>query len=378
MAPSDGRRSAPGTLPVPGGRAWNLEVPLRDPPGPFRIDLRGAPLPRAPRTVLIADAGTEGAAAVLRRLLLDGCGIDPERIPADARLPDHLHPGWDTVLLLGDGERSARGLGAWIGRGGVTIRIADGSSSRTGGTRGAEPVVNLPLDEVVEASGDPESAAHPALSERLDASLWTLASIMSVGARKAATPGRKGVLVYTVDFEGGVTSGPGGGTRGDLKAQNAAPACARRLDDAGVRATFFVDFAGLHDDADRRAVAALAGRHELGVHNRPGWTHRDWADAIGDDAAIGSAISQAMAALEHLGGDPRLGMRYPGFRRAGSTHLLLAEHGIRCSANRIVPGDRPVWPYRLWRGGGDPRAARCRRDPGPRRDRCRQTTSAGG
>jgi peptidoglycan/xylan/chitin deacetylase (PgdA/CDA1 family) len=97
------------------------------------------------------------------------------------------------------------------------------------------------------------------------------------------------------------------------------------LDEAGVRATFFVEGlnAELYPDA-LRSIAA--GGHEVAFH---GWQHERWADL--DPEAERASLERGVRALDALGLRP-VGFRPPGGALTSASAGLLREHGFEyCS-----------------------------------------------
>ena len=93
------------------------------------------------------------------------------------------------------------------------------------------------------------------------------------------------------------------------------------LDEAGVRATFFVEGlnAELYPDALREIDAA---GHEVAFH---GWQHERWADL--DPSAERASLERGVRALDALGLRP-LGFRPPGGRLTPASMGLLREYGF--------------------------------------------------
>jgi peptidoglycan/xylan/chitin deacetylase (PgdA/CDA1 family) len=97
------------------------------------------------------------------------------------------------------------------------------------------------------------------------------------------------------------------------------------LDDAGLRATFFVE--GLNTELYPETLAAIAAAgHEVAYH---GWCHEEWAGLDpGEEAEL---LARGVRALDELGLRP-LGFRPPGGELTAASLRLLREHGFtHCS-----------------------------------------------
>ena len=93
------------------------------------------------------------------------------------------------------------------------------------------------------------------------------------------------------------------------------------LDEAGVRATFFVE--GLNTELYPDTLRALAAAgHEVAYH---GWRHERWAGL--DPAAERESLERGVAALDALGLRP-VGFRPPGGELTEATPALLRELGF--------------------------------------------------
>ncbi|HEX5781309.1 MAG TPA: polysaccharide deacetylase family protein [Solirubrobacteraceae bacterium] len=93
------------------------------------------------------------------------------------------------------------------------------------------------------------------------------------------------------------------------------------LQDAGVRATFFVE--GLNAELYPDALRSIADAgHEVAYH---GWQHEPWADLSPDDER--ASLERGVAALDALGLRP-VGFRPPGGRLTAASSALLLELGF--------------------------------------------------
>jgi peptidoglycan/xylan/chitin deacetylase (PgdA/CDA1 family) len=105
----------------------------------------------------------------------------------------------------------------------------------------------------------------------------------------------------------------------------ALPRILELLDDAGLRATFFVE--GLNTELYPDTLRELdAAGHEVAYH---GWRHEPWADL--EPAAERESLERGVAAMDRLGLRP-VGFRPPGGALTPATPDLLRELGFEyCS-----------------------------------------------
>ena len=117
------------------------------------------------------------------------------------------------------------------------------------------------------------------------------------------------------------------------------------LDEAGLRATFFVEGWGAQRYPALVAAIAAAG-HEIGAH---GWLHEEWGQLGADDER--ELIRRTTGTIGDILGAPPQGWRSPGGRTTPRTLRLLADAGYRYDSSFI---DEDV-PYRLQVAAGDGR-----------------------
>ena len=113
------------------------------------------------------------------------------------------------------------------------------------------------------------------------------------------------------------------------------------LDDAGLRATFFVE--GLNTELYPETLLELDARgHEVACH---GWRHERWARL--DPAAERASLARSVAGMRALGLRPS-GFRPPGGELTAATPALLRELGFSyCSpAAGVTAGGVPALPFR--------------------------------
>ena len=123
----------------------------------------------------------------------------------------------------------------------------------------------------------------------------------------------------------------------------ALPALLGALDEAGLRATFFVE--GLNTELYPDTLRELDARgHEVACH---GWRHERWAAL--DPAAERESLRRSVDGMRALGLDPA-GFRPPGGELTGATPGLLRELGFAyCSPAEEAAagaGDVPALPFR--------------------------------
>ena len=110
-----------------------------------------------------------------------------------------------------------------------------------------------------------------------------------------------------------------------FSATRALPRILDALDEAGLRATFFVE--GFNTELYPESLSALAAAgHEVAYH---GWCHEEWAGLDpGEEAEL---LARGVRALDELGLRPR-GFRPPGGTLNAGSLRLLREHGFtHCS-----------------------------------------------
>ncbi len=108
---------------------------------------------------------------------------------------------------------------------------------------------------------------------------------------------------------------------GHYSVTDALPIALAMLDDAGLRATFFVE--GINAEVYPDALRAIAAAgHELGYH---AWCHEDWS--VLSDEAEAANLDRGLNALRALGVEVH-GLRPPGGRINPGTFALLASRGL--------------------------------------------------
>ena len=121
----------------------------------------------------------------------------------------------------------------------------------------------------------------------------------------------------------------------------ALPRVLDALDEAGLRATFFVE--GLNTELYPDTLRELdAAGHEVACH---GWRHERWS--VLDPATERDRLQRSVAGMRALGLDPR-GFRPPGGELTPATPALLRELGFTyCSpADGVRTGGIPALPFR--------------------------------
>jgi peptidoglycan/xylan/chitin deacetylase (PgdA/CDA1 family) len=121
----------------------------------------------------------------------------------------------------------------------------------------------------------------------------------------------------------------------------ALPRVLDALDDAGLRATFFVE--GLNTELYPDTLRDLDARgHEVACH---GWRHERWAAL--DPATERERLERSAEGMRALGLDPR-GFRPPGGQLTAATPALLRELGFTyCSPEEgAATGGFPALPFR--------------------------------
>ena len=121
----------------------------------------------------------------------------------------------------------------------------------------------------------------------------------------------------------------------------ALPRVLGALDDAGLRATFFVE--GLNTELYPDTLRELDARgHEVACH---GWRHERWVAL--DPATERDRLRRSVEGLRALGLEPR-GFRPPGGELTPGTPALLRELGFTyCSpAVGVASGGVPALPFR--------------------------------
>ena len=121
----------------------------------------------------------------------------------------------------------------------------------------------------------------------------------------------------------------------------ALPRVLEALDEAGLRATFFVE--GLNTELyPETLVEVAAAGHEVGCH---GWRHERW-DRL-DPGEERSSLERCVAGMRELGLEPS-GFRPPGGALTAATPALLRELGFTyCSpADGTPTGGMPALPFR--------------------------------
>jgi peptidoglycan/xylan/chitin deacetylase (PgdA/CDA1 family) len=122
----------------------------------------------------------------------------------------------------------------------------------------------------------------------------------------------------------------------------ALPRLLEALDEAGLRATFFVE--GLNTELYPDTLRELDARgHELASH---GWQHERWSRL--DPSAERASLARSIEGMRALGLRP-CGFRPPGGELTAATPALLRELGFTyCSPEDGVSGEGiPVLPF-LW------------------------------
>jgi peptidoglycan/xylan/chitin deacetylase (PgdA/CDA1 family) len=121
----------------------------------------------------------------------------------------------------------------------------------------------------------------------------------------------------------------------------ALPRVLEALDEAGLRATFFVE--GLNAEIYPETLADLDARgHEVACH---GWRHERWAGL--DPATERDRLQRSVEGMRALGLQPA-GFRPPGGELTEATPALLRELGFTyCSPAEGTPtGGMPALPFR--------------------------------
>jgi peptidoglycan/xylan/chitin deacetylase (PgdA/CDA1 family) len=121
----------------------------------------------------------------------------------------------------------------------------------------------------------------------------------------------------------------------------ALPRLLEALDEAGLRATFFVE--GLNTELYPETLVDLDARgHEVACH---GWRHENWARL--DPETERASLARSVEGMRALGLAPA-GFRPPGGGLTPATPALLRELGFGyCSpAAGVTAGDVPVLPFR--------------------------------
>ena len=121
----------------------------------------------------------------------------------------------------------------------------------------------------------------------------------------------------------------------------ALPRLLEALDEAGLRATFFVE--GLNTELYPETLVDLDARgHEVACH---GWRHENWARL--DPETERASLARSVEGMRALGLAP-VGFRPPGGKLTEATPALLRELGFGyCSpAAGATAGDVPVLPFR--------------------------------
>ena len=121
----------------------------------------------------------------------------------------------------------------------------------------------------------------------------------------------------------------------------ALPRVLEALDEAGLRATFFVE--GLNTELYPGTLRELdAAGHEVACH---GWRHERWSAL--DPATERERLQRSVEGMRALGLRP-VGFRPPGGELTAATPALLRELGFTyCSpADGVPTGDMPALPFR--------------------------------
>ena len=121
----------------------------------------------------------------------------------------------------------------------------------------------------------------------------------------------------------------------------ALPRLLEALDDAGLRATFFVE--GLNTELYPETLVDLDARgHEVACH---GWRHERWATLDPDTER--ASLARSVEGMRALGLAP-CGFRPPGGELTAATPALLHELGFTyCSPAEGTPaGGMPALPFR--------------------------------
>ena len=121
--------------------------------------------------------------------------------------------------------------------------------------------------------------------------------------------------------------------------ETALPRLLNLLEEAGIRATFFITGRDTDHPAKSRQIGDIAARgHELANHT---WSHAlDFCSLKSDD--LEREIEQTSGALERLGGVRPWGFRAPGYAADSRVLTVCSRAGLRYDGSRLPTPWAPV------------------------------------